>query len=245
MIKKSVLIIGGSSDIGKAIAVKFASNGYDVILTYNNGSLNDVEQKCNDLGAKCLKMKLNVLDKKNFEVLFEQIKNRVDYLDSIVYCAGVSLSEKLLMDEKNEDIDEIIDVNLKGAIYCSKYAMKYFSFHNYGSIIFISSIYGIYGGSCESVYSASKGGLIALAKSLSQECANFNVRVNCVSPGFIDTKMTKRFKEEEKKDIIALTPLNKLGEAEDVAKVVYFLASDESSFITGENITVSGGAIKF
>ncbi len=243
--RKSVLIVGGSSGIGRAIALKFAENNYDVFVSYNNSEVEDLKFNCENLGARFESFKLNVKFYSDYEKLFAWLKNEAEYLDCVVYCAGLSLDEKLLFDENLEDIDDIIDVNLKGGIYCAKEAAQYFSKIKHGSIIFISSIYGIYGGACESVYSAAKGGLIALSKALSQECGNFNVRVNCVAPGCIETKMTEKYIKTEKEQLESVTPMRRIGQPEDVASTVFFLASDEASFITGEVITVSGGAVRF
>ncbi len=245
MIRKAILVVGGSSDIGKAIIKRFAENGFDIYATQRNGSLHDVEEVCKEKGVDLKTFNLDVKDLNAMSGLFQKLKEDGVYLDCVVYCAGLSLDEKLLMDESCENIAEIIDVNLKGAVYCGRESMKYFCNLKHGSIIFISSLYGIYGGSCESVYSATKGGLIALTKSLSQECGGFNVRVNCIAPGYINTKMTERYNNEDKLAIKSVTPLKRLGEPDDIAGVVKFLSGDDSAFITGETIVVSGGAVRY
>lgn len=243
MIKKTALIIGGSSGIGGKIAEELARAGYNICATYNNTCLDKTKTECEDFGAKFESFKLDVSKEQSIEKFFNENIKKIDYLDCAIYCAGISLDEKLLIDETYENINKIIDVNLRGAILFARETMKYFSKVKRGNIIFISSLYGIYGGACESVYSATKGGLIALTKSLAQECGNFNVRVNCVAPGYINTKMTERYNMQEREEIKKSTPINRLGEAEDVAKTVKFLVSEDSSFITGEVLTVSGGAV--
>lgn len=241
--KKSVLITGVSGGIGKAVAKKFAENGYDIIATYNsNGIEENLQQFCADKGVNLMPIKMDISSYEEVDKAFDKAFKENSYVDAVVCNAGVCLSEKLLCDCSSEEIDKLVDVNLKGTIYCNSQAMKHFMKIRRGSIVNISSIYGMHGGACEAVYSACKGGINALTKALADECASFGVRVNAVAPGFIQTNMTSCFSEEEKRAIAESTPLKRLGNAEDVANAVYFLASDDASFITGEIITVSGGA---
>ena len=124
-------------------------------------------------------------------------------------------------------------------------AMKYLIKQKHGAIVNVSSVYGKYGGPYETVYSATKAGIIGLTKSLADECAPYGVRVNSVSPGYVQTKMTEGYSEKEKEIIKEKTPLRKLGTGEDIAKLIFFLATDNSSFITGEDVTISGGVLRF
>ncbi len=245
MKRKCVFIIGATRGIGLATVEKFAINGYDVVATYNNGSLADAEQICNKNNVKFLPIKMDISKFAEVEKGFQMAFEVMGKIDAVVCNAGISLGEKLLCDQSVEDIDRIIDVNLKGMIYCNRQAQKHLLNQKYASIVNIASIYGLYGGSCESAYSASKGGIIALTKAMSDECACFGVRVNAVAPGCIETEMTAFLSQEEKENIVARTPLGRIGGAEDVANAVFFLASEESSFITGEVLTVSGGVTKF
>ncbi len=245
MIKKTVLIIGASSDIGKASAKLFAKNGYNIIGTYNNTNIDNVINDCKALGASFLSLKLDVDDYENITNVFEIVRLNAEYLDCVIYLPGKSEQENLLCDYNVEQINKIIDINLKGAVLCNKEAMKLLIKQKHGSIINLSSIYGVYGGACETAYSAAKAGVIGLTKALAQECAPYNVRVNAVAPGFIETNMTRHFNAEEKEIIKQNTPLKRLGQPDDVANAIYFLASDNSSFITGEVLNVNGGAIKF
>ena len=242
--KKTILILGGSSDIGQATIKLFAEKGYDIFATYNRTAM-DLDEYCKVHNSKLTKIKLNVRNHGDMQKVISQVFKESDWVESAIYCPGVSKQEKLLIDENDENIEEILDVNLTSAIYFSKEVLKYFYKQKGGSLIFVSSVYGQYGGGCESVYSASKGGLIALTKSLAIECGNFNVRVNCVAPGFIDTKMTKNFNEFEREEVKRRTPLNRLGQPIDVAKTIYFLSDQQSAFITGEVICVAGGAIRY
>lgn len=245
MIKKSVFIIGISSDIGKATAKVFAQNGYDIIGTYNNSKIDEIKKICECLGVKFDAIKLDVTNFEDIKNAFEKAERQSDFLDCMVYLPGISEKESLLCDYTKEQIERILDVNLKGAIYCNREAMKLFIKQKHGVIVNMSSIYGVYGGACESAYSAAKAGIIGLTKALAEECGPYGVRVNAVAPGCIETKMTSCFSAEEKSEINANTPLKRLGQPEDVANVIYFLASDHSSFITGEVLNVNGGAVRF
>lgn len=245
MTKNKVLIIGATRGIGLAIVEKFAKEGYDIIATYNSGSLEKAKKICDRYNAGLMPIKMDVSNYKEVEEGFNHAFKETTGITSVVCNSGISLGEKLLCDQSIEDIDKIINVNLKGIIYCNREAQKHMIGQHYGSIVNISSIYGLYGGSCESAYSASKGGIIALTKSLSDECARIGIRVNAVAPGCIDTDMTSYLNNNEKEDIIEKTPLQRIGKIEEVANAVFFLASDESSFITGEVLTVSGGVVKF
>lgn len=245
MIKKSVVVVGATRGIGLAVVEKFAQNGYDVVATFNNGSLEKAKEICQKYGAKILPIKMDISKYEDVKNGFETAFKNIDYIDCVVCNSGISLGEKLLCDQSIEEIEQIINVNLKGIIYCNREAQKHFINQKHGNIVNISSIYGLYGGACESAYSASKGGIIALTKALSEECGEFSLRVNAVAPGCIETDMTACYTNEEKEEIKNKTPLKKLGTTSDIANAVFFLASDDASFITGEVLTVSGGATKF
>lgn len=244
---KSVLVLGASGGIGESIAKEFVDYGYDIYATCNNGNLENLKKYCQSKNVELISYNLDITNFDDIQRVFKDVFAKSDYIESVINATGVSLSEKLLCDESVDDIDMLLNVNLKGAILISREAMKYFIKLRHGSIVNISSIYGLYGGCCESVYSATKGGIIALTKALAQECANFNVRVNCVAPGCIDTKMTECYlsNEESREELINATPLKRIGKPQDVAKAVKFLTTEESCFITGECLTVSGGVLTF
>lgn len=246
MIRKGVLIIGANKGIGLAIARKFALMNYDIFGTYNSSSheeLNKIQTNCPDIKVKSLK--LDISSPTQIKDVVIEVFSSHPYIDAVVVNSGISLGEKMLCDFSEDEIAQILDINLKGAILVNREVSKYLTSQKHGSIVNISSIYGIYGGSCEAVYSASKAGIIGLTKALSNELAQFNIRVNAVAPGFIQTDMTSNFSDKEKEEIIASTPLHKLGRPDDVANAVYFLASGDSSFITGQVLEVSGGATTF
>ena len=244
MIRKTAIITGGFGDIGKATAKKFALNGYNIALTYLNSFDADFinELKSNDVEVFAMRCdQSHEIDIINFVNTTYQ---EFDYIDTAVLCAGKAESQQLLIDRKTSDIDEILNTNIRGTILFCRELGKRMLADGHGSIEIISSVMGQTGGSLEAIYSASKAALSNLTKSLAVELSP-KIRVNSVAPGFIQTKMTDGYSDETINIIKSETPLEKLGKPEDVANVIYFLSSDESSFITGSEITVSGGVIKF
>ena len=235
MIKKTAIIIGASSDIGKAIAKKFASNGYSLALTYNKTDLEfDFDFK---------KYKLDITNSAEISSVFSQISNDFKYIDTLVVCSGIAQKRALIFDKTDEEIDNLIDTNLNGVIKCVKNFVKIVSNKNPANIVLLGSFVEKNGCSCESVYSACKGGLSTFARSLSSELGNLDIRINVVAPGFIDTKMNNNLNDEEKAEIANMTPLKRLGTAADIANAVSFLSSDDASFITGQTLFVDGGLI--
>ena len=235
MIKKTAIIIGASSDIGKAIAKKFSSNGYSLALTYNKSDLEfDFDFK---------KYKLDITNSAEISSVFSQISNDFKYVDTLVVCSGIAQKRALIFDTTDEEIDNLIDTNLNGVIKCVKNFVKIVSNRNPANIVLLGSFVEKNGCSCESVYSACKGGLSTFARSLSSELGNLDIRINVVAPGFIDTKMNNNLNDEEKTEIANMTPLKRLGTAADIANAVSFLSSDDASFITGQTLFVDGGLI--
>lgn len=232
MLRKWALVTGATGEIGRSIANALSREGYNLLLCGNNGQF-DISQ----ILTEHEEYRFNVANCDEVKFTFEKIAKTHGKIDLVVSCAGVSANEKMLIDMTDDEINKLVSVNLLGSIYVNKYALSVLS--KGGSIINISSFLGECGCSCESVYSAAKAGVINLTKSLAKEFAPFLIRVNCISPGYIDTKMNAEFSEEEKAAIIAETPLVRLGRPEDVASAVLFLV--QNTFITGENITVSGG----
>ena len=243
MIRKTAFIIGASSDIGRAAAIFFAQNGYNLALTYNNAQI-DLFAILQNYNIDHKAYQLDITNIQRVENVFQQVFEDFDYVDCVIICPGVSTLEKMLIDAPEDEMAQIIDVNLKAIAVCNKNASKFLLKQHHGAIVNLSSVYGISGGACEAIYSATKAGIIGLTKALARECAPF-VRVNAVAPGFIETKMTSHFTQEEKKKITDKIPLARLGKSEDVAKAIYFLASDASAYITGEILTVSGGTTIF
>lgn len=244
MIRKTAVITGGFGDIGKAIARKFASNGYNVALSYFNTFDGEFITELKTLGIDVLALPCDQRNENDIINFTNSVFREFEYVDAFIACAGKSEPVQFLSEKTTELIDDIIQTNLRGSILFNREILKHFQAHKHGNIVNISSIYGISGGSLESVYSACKAGLIGLTKSLAIEASPF-VRVNAVAPGCIETKMTSNLSNIDKQCVIDSTPLDRLGKPEDVASAVYFLSSDESSFITGEILEVTGGVARF
>lgn len=244
MIRKTVIITGGMGDIGKATAKVFAKNGYNIALTYLNSFDNDFLQELKQFGVDVLAIRCDQTNESDVSNFVNTVIKEFQTIDTLVACAGKAEEPELLTQKPSELIDEIIDVNLKGTILFNREVLKFFLKNKRGNIVNVSSIYGKSGGSLESVYSACKAGIIGLTKSLAVECSPF-VRVNAVAPGCINTKMIKNLSRSDIDCVISSTPLERLGTPEDVASSIYFLSSDESSFITGEILSVTGGVERF
>ena len=240
--KKTVIITGASGDIGSAIAKKFAKLNYNLALCSNKNNVEYDDELKAKYKVEIKNYKMDISDFKQVEDVFNKIFSDFDAVEVLVANAGISEKRKLIIDVTNEEIDNLINVNLKGSIVCSREFVKHVM-NKSGKIILIGSFVTNYGCACESVYSASKAGLVGLCKSLANELGNFDITVNMVNPGFIDTKMNNNLSAAEKEDIESMTPLMRLGESDDVAEVVAFLAEDSGNFITGQAINVDGGYI--
>lgn len=238
---KTVLITGASRGIGAAITEAFAKEGYSIIINYNK-SENTAQALAEKISGvyktDCTAYKCDVSDREAVCNMFSE----TGAVDVLVNNAGVS-EQKLFTDITDEDWRRMLGVNLDGAFYCSREALKGMIKKKRGSIINISSMWGQVGASCEVHYSAAKAGLIGLTRALAKEVAPSNIRVNCIAPGVIDTDMMKNFNEEAKKELIEETPLLRLGTPEDIAKAAVFLAGENASFITGQVLGVNGGFI--
>lgn len=243
MIRKTAIITGGFGDIGKATAEKFAQNGYNVALTFLSSFDSDFIEKLKGYGVDVFALHCDQTMESDIIDFVNSVFNEFEWVDVLVCAAGRAESESLLSEKSTAQIDEIISSNLRGTILFNREVSKRFLTQKHGNIINISSIYGTTGGSLESVYSACKGGIDALTKSLAVELAP-NIRVNAIAPGIIDTKMNSGYSKESINYAKNQTPLARIGTPEDVAGAVWFLASDESSYITGEIIKVSGGALR-
>lgn len=245
MLRKTAFITGGSGGIGCATAVKFAREGYNIATTFLTGDVEKLKKECESLGVEFEAYKMDLRDEFSVRQTFDKVFKRFDYVDVVVCNAGKADKEMLFSDVPMENIDQLLNTNLRGTIICDQEAFKRFIKQKHGSIVNVTSIFGINGGPCEAVYSATKGGIIGLTKAVAMEGAPYKIRVNAVAPGYIDTKMTAHFTEEEKNHAISMTPLSRIGQGQDVAEAIYFLASDKASFITGEVLTVSGGVLRF
>ena len=238
---KTVVVTGASKGIGRAVAKEFANNGYNVVICYNK-SVSDAQQLLNEVSqtTRAIAVKVDVSNEDDVKNMVEITKKTFGNIDVLVNCAGVS-DTRLLIDSTKEDYDFVFDTNMRGTYNTCKLVGREMLSNQSGKIINISSIWGVLGGSCESVYSASKGAIIAFTKALAKELGPNGINVNVVAPGFIQTDMTKNVTEEIKQEIMESSALGRLGTPEDVAGVVSFLASEKSNLITGQVISVDGG----
>lgn len=242
--EKVALVTGGTRGIGKQIAIILAKNGYNIALNYRteNEDLNNTKKEIEDLGSKCFAVQGDVSKFEDCERFVKEIISEFEKIDVLVNNAGIT-RDMLLMRMKKEDFEQVIDTNLIGTFNVTKNIIPYMMKARSGRIINISSVVGISGNAGQTNYSASKAGIIGFTKSLAKEVASRNILVNAVAPGFIETNMTDVLKEEIKEEIARTIPLKRMGHAEDVANVVKFLASEESSYITGQVINVDGGML--
>ena len=241
---KTVFVTGGSRGIGKEVALTFADNGYNVIINYVSDKTNveELKKEFENKGVKALIMKADVTDKEGIDVVVKKAIEEFGSIDVLVNNAGIT-RDNLLMRMSEEEFDKVIEVNLKGTYIVTKAVTKYMMKKRKGSIINLSSVVGVAGNAGQSNYSASKAGIIGFTKSVAKELASRNIRSNAVAPGFIETDMTAVLSDEVKENIHNQIPLKRMGSAKEVAKVIYFLGSDESSYITGQVINVDGGMV--
>jgi len=243
-VNKVVFITGATRGIGKQIAITFAENGYDIALNYRtqNEELEKVKQEIEKNKVTCFCVQGDISNFEDCERMSKEIIEFYGKIDVLVNNAGIT-KDTLLMRMKKEDFESVIDVNLVGTFNVTKHVIPYMMKARAGRIINISSVVGVAGNAGQTNYSASKAGIIGFTKSLAKEVASRGILVNAVAPGFIETQMTEVLKEEIKEEIAKSIPLRRMGKAEDVANVVKFLASEESSYITGQVLHVDGGML--
>ena len=238
---KTVFISGASGGIGLSIVEKLLKEGYFVVAQANSNSQKVIElaKQLNLQDYVCVVNADFSSEEKTISML-QDVKNSFKHFDAIVTAHGIDLYS-LLTDTTIADYDKIFDVNVKSTFLTLKELVPLMIERKSGKIVTVSSIWGTQGACMESVYSATKSAIIGLTKSLAKELAPSGINVNCVSPGVIDTAMNNRFDQDEKQDLIDRTPLSRLGNPIEIAELVYFLCSDKSNFITGQNITIDGG----
>ena len=241
---KVALITGASRGIGRAIAIEFARQGASVIINYSTdykGAKETLEEVKRVSGYGII-IKGDISSFKKCNIIVEETLKIMGKIDILVNNAGISYIG-LFMDATEEEIQRIVSTNLLGAMYLTKHVLKEMISKKNGNIINISSMWGEVGASCEVLYSTTKGGLNAFTKALAKEVAPSNIRVNCIAPGVIDTKMNSFLGEEEKKTLEEEIPLGRFGDPSEIGKLAVFLCSDDSSYITGQIIRADGGFI--
>ena len=242
---KNAIITGSSRGIGFACAEKFASEGYNVILNCVR-SVDVAEKRAKELsekyGVKAFAVMADVSNEDGAHRLFTIAESLIGAPSVLVNNAGVS-KIGLFQDMTSEEWDEVFAINVKSVFLCSREAMKYMLSDQCGAIVNISSMWGQVGASCEAAYSASKAAVIGYTKALAKELAPSGIRVNCISPGVIDTEMNGFLSAEERSCLEDEIPLGRFGLPEEVAKAVYFAASAESSYMTGQIIGINGGMV--
>ena len=240
---KTALVTGGTKGIGKAVALAFLQQGYEVVINYNSNEETALatQEEFNIQGYCPILLRADVSDELQVKAMFREFFGIYDRLDVLVNNAGISLI-RVIQDTTPADWDNIFGVNIKGVYHCCRAVADKMIGCGGGSIINIASIWGEVGASCEAAYSASKGAVIAFTKALAKELAPSKVRVNCVSPGVIDTGMNSHLTDTEMEQLIDSIPAGRIGYPEDVAKACLYLA--EADYVTGEVLSVGGGFAK-
>ncbi|CAG9001360.1 MAG: 3-oxoacyl-[acyl-carrier-protein] reductase FabG [Candidatus Celerinatantimonas neptuna] len=235
---KVALVTGASRGIGKAIALELISRGATVIGTATSES--GADKIGQYLGSKGQGMQLDVTDVDSINNLFSKIKENFDSIDILINNAGIT-RDNLMMRMKDLDWDDVISTNLTSVFKLSKAVLRGMMKKRAGRIITIGSVVGSMGNAGQVNYAAAKAGILGFTRSMAKEVASRGITVNAVAPGFIETDMTRELDEEQRQSILSEVPMNRLGSAEEIAKVVAFLASDDAAYITGETIHVNGG----
>lgn len=239
---KVAVVTGGSRGIGRAISLQLAKMGAKVIINYVSRpeAAEETKTRIETLGGECVLVKFDVAKTAEVQEAFKQIISECGRVDILVCNAGVT-RDGLLATMKEDDWDQVMAVNLKGAFNCIKAGCRPMMKQRWGRIIIITSVVGFAGNAGQANYSASKAGLVGLTRSSARELASRGITVNCVAPGYIATDMTSKLPETVKEKILSEIPLGILGEPGDIAGAVTYLASDDAGYVTGQTIHVNGG----
>lgn len=242
---KVALVTGASRGIGAGIARKLAAEGADIVINYLGAEKDNAEslqKELEALGRRVLLVDANVADFNAAAAMVDETVAKLGRIDILVNNAGIN-RDTLLLRMKEEDWDAVLAVDLKGVFNVTKAAVKYMMKQRYGRIISISSVVGVAGNAGQVNYAAAKAGVIGLTKSVAKEVASRNITANAIAPGFIRTPMTAKMPEAAVEAALKTIPLGRMGEAEDIAKAVVFLASEDADYITGQILHVDGGML--
>ena len=241
---KKALVTGASRGIGRAIALALAAEGADIAVNYagNQAAAEAVAAEIEAMGCKAIIIQADISSNEAATAMVEQVAKEFGRVDILVNNAGIT-RDGLLMRMKEADWDAVLTTNLKGVFNCTKAAIKYMMKQKAGHIVNISSVVGVNGNAGQANYAAAKAGVIGFTKATAKELAARGITVNAVAPGFIQTDMTAVLNEKQVEAMQATIPLKRLGEPEDIAKAVVFLASDDANYITGQTLNVDGGMV--
>ena len=241
---KNVIVTGATRGIGREIALTLAQNGANIAMNYRNlnSEVEDLINEIKSLGVNALAIKCDVSITEEVDNFLKEVKAHYNTIDVLVNNAGIT-KDGLILRMKEEDFDDVLDVNLKGTFNTTKSVSSIMVRQKYGKIINISSVVGIAGNAGQCNYAASKAGVIGFSKSIARELASRNINVNVVAPGYINTDMTKNLPDKVKEEIIKSIPMKKIGDPKAVANLVLFLSSNLSDYITGQVINVDGGMV--
>ena len=241
---KNVIVTGATRGIGREIALTLAQNGANIAMNYRNlnSEVEDLINEIKSFGVDALAIKCDVSSTNEVENFVKEVKAHYNTIDVLVNNAGIT-KDGLILRMKEEDFDDVLDVNLKGTFNTTKAVSSIMVRQKYGKIINISSVVGIAGNAGQCNYAASKAGVIGFSKSVARELASRNINVNVVAPGYINTDMTKNLPDKVKEEIIKSIPMKKIGDPKEVANLVLFLSSNLSDYITGQVINVDGGMV--
>lgn len=241
---KTAIVTGGSRGIGRAICVALAKEGANIVTCYAKGATaaEETVAMCREYGVQAVAVQADVAVPGEVEALFAEALKITGTIEILVNNAGIT-RDGLLLRMSDDDFNQVIDTNLRGAFYCMRAASKLMMKKRYGRIVTISSVVGVSGNAGQVNYAASKAGVIGMTKSLAKELGSRNVTANAVAPGFITTDMTEGLPDAVKEQMAKEIPLSRMGRLEDVADAVTFLVSDKASYITGQVLHVDGGMV--
>ncbi|MDF2945945.1 MAG: beta-ketoacyl-ACP reductase [Bacillales bacterium] len=239
---KIALVTGASRGIGRAIALEYGKNGATVVVNFlgNVEKANEVVNEIEALGGKAIAYKADVANSSDVTKMFDDVTKEFGKIDILVNNAGIT-RDNLLIRMKDSEWDDVIQTNLTSVFMCSKIAAKHMMRNRTGRIINVSSVVGILGNPGQANYVAAKAGVIGLTKSMARELAVRGILVNAIAPGFIETDMTQKLNDDVRSQMQTQIPLQRFGTPEDIANVALFLATEQSSYITGQVISVDGG----